>query len=341
MLQVSAPDGRIVHANVPQGMSAGSTFMVELPPVRGDSLVPHTLASSTVGVVDPRDNYSKVQIMRPPACVPSEPFATAYPIGSSPNETTIQAIPVSTEAIPSSAMPPPSASLLKVQVPPGTPGGSTVHVQIPGENRTIAAQVPHGETEFHVSYVPQDAPSAPIMSSAFQSSPARAPVALSSPSIQPEKLLLVRVPPGTAPGATLHVCIPDERGRILAVTVPPGVSQFHVSYTPQGGTTASNSRGIQNGSFQNNNSNGYNNRNNQSYNNNEGGIGSMILPLLGGAAMGAGLMSVFDHSHNSGYDDSPAYQQDAGDYGYDGGDVGGGDYGGDDYGGGGFGGGDY
>ena len=341
MLQVSAPDGRIVHVNVPQGISAGSTFMVEIPPVSVDSVVSSSLAaSSTVGVVEPHNNFSKLHVMQPPACVPTEPFATAYPVGSSPNETTIQPIPVSTTAFPSSAMTPPSSSLIKVQVPPGTPGGSTVHVQIPGENRTIAAQVPHGQTEFHVCYVPHDATSVPIMASTFQSSPVVAPVALSSPSIPPEKLLLVKVPPGTSPGTTLHVCIPDEPGRVLAATVPPGVSQFHVSYTPQVGRPASHSQGIPNGSFRNNNSNGYYNRNDQNNNNNGGGMGSMILPLLGGAAMGAGLMSVFDHTYNAGYDNSP---QDAGDYGGDvgGGDYGGDDYGGGDYGGGGFGGGDY
>jgi hypothetical protein len=43
--------------------------------------------------------------------------------------------------------------------------------------------------------------------------------------------LLVRVPPGTVPGTTLHVSVPDEPGRILAAQVPPGgVQEFHVSY---------------------------------------------------------------------------------------------------------------
>lgn len=54
-----------------------------------------------------------------------------------------------------------------------------------------------------------------------------------APAGTKEKLLSVRVPPGTPPGTTLHVSVPDEPGRILAAKVPPGnVSKFHVSYVP-------------------------------------------------------------------------------------------------------------
>jgi hypothetical protein len=357
MLQVSAPDGRIVQANVPYGMSAGSIFMVELPAARNgppvtSTIVSTTLAPTTIGVEKPHD-YSQIHVMQPPVSptLLSEPFVTAYPVGSNPNDITIQALPMSNpSAIPApipTPIPPPSSSrLLKVQVPPGTSGGTVIHVQVPGENRTISAQVPQGATEFHVSYEPA---AAPIVVTA------PSPSMVVSQYSGGEKLLLVAVPPGTAPGSTLHVGIPGEPGRVVAATVPPGVSQFHVSYIPHGDVAMRNN-GPLHGSFQNDHNrngqhNGYNNNNrgynsnNRGYNNSGGGgMGSMMLPMLGGAALGAGLMSIFDHSNQA--EDSAAYQQDTGDYGGGdyGGDYGGFDGGGDDggYGGdGGGGGGDY
>ena len=44
-------------------------------------------------------------------------------------------------------------------------------------------------------------------------------------------LLLVQVPDGSKPGDTIHVQIPNEN-RIMAVQIPEGVSEFHVSYEP-------------------------------------------------------------------------------------------------------------
>lgn len=114
--------------------------------------------------------------------------------------------------------------LVEVQVPPGMPAGATIYVELPGENRTLAAQVPPNVTSFHVAYTPRYEQQVPT--------PAHAePV--SRPQAGREKLLSVRVPPGTLPGTTLHVSVPDEPGRILAAKVPPGnVRKFHVSYIP-------------------------------------------------------------------------------------------------------------
>jgi hypothetical protein len=54
------------------------------------------------------------------------------------------------------------------------------------------------------------------------------------PPISPtkQKLLMVHVPEGVPPGATLQVEIPGE-DRTLAAQVPPGVRTFHVAYTPR------------------------------------------------------------------------------------------------------------
>lgn len=109
--------------------------------------------------------------------------------------------------------------LLLVQVPPGMPPGSSLQVEIPGENRTLTAQVPPGGVQsFHVAYSPRPQQQSSLVGDDKNKS----------------KLLLVRVPPGTAPGTTLHVSIPDEPGRILAAQVPAGnVPEFHVSYEPR------------------------------------------------------------------------------------------------------------
>lgn len=68
------------------------------------------------------------------------------------------------------------------------------------------------------------------------SQPAPGPIPTTNTSGQ--KLILVRVPPGTASGATLHVEVPDEPGRILAAQVPPHVSEFQVAYVPRNNNNA-------------------------------------------------------------------------------------------------------
>jgi hypothetical protein len=119
--------------------------------------------------------------------------------------------------------------LILVHVPPGLSAGKTMHVEVPGENRTLSVQIPPNVDTFHVSYTPrqnQHAMSPPPPSTYTQNQNVSRQ---QSPTGQ--KLLLVRVPPGTPAGTTLHVSVPDEPGRILAAQVPPGnVSEFHVSY---------------------------------------------------------------------------------------------------------------
>jgi hypothetical protein len=118
--------------------------------------------------------------------------------------------------------------LILVQVPPGLSAGKTMHVEVPGENRTLSVQIPPNVETFHVSYTPRlnqqpMTPPAPLGQNHHITTRQQSPTG--------QKLLLVRVPPGTPAGTTLHVSVPDEPGRILAAQVPPGnVSEFHVSY---------------------------------------------------------------------------------------------------------------
>lgn len=179
-------------------MKTGSVFYVKapstLPQLQSAS---ESTSSSKKSSVDPINGYSGLTPVPPP---PSEPAPFSQCLDT-PNHT-------------------PSAptALLKVKIPPGTVSGSTLHVQVPGENRLIAVQVPPNCNEFHVQYEPR------------QPTKTRQPAGV--PASQ--KLLLVTVPPNTKPGTTLRVQVPNEPGRLLSAQVPPGnVRQFHVSYQPR------------------------------------------------------------------------------------------------------------
>jgi hypothetical protein len=144
----------------------------------------------------------------------------------------------------------PKQKLLLVHVPQGMPAGSAMQVEVPGENRTITAQVPAGVQSFHVAYTPRPLPTPPQRQPPSQSRTPSPPIMVSPPPARHrapttsmgQRLLLVRVPPGTQAGTTLHVSVPDEPGRILAAQVPPGnVQEFHVSYEARVPQASSNS----------------------------------------------------------------------------------------------------
>ena len=180
MIQVAAPDGRIVQAAVPPGMSTGSTFMVRFP--RAPPVVPISLPQA-VAVEEPT---LAVAVAEPVPSAPATPVDTINPYS---NVTPVTA-PPSTASAPgapdvvpfsqaldhqlgpppaashrqqhrpvappqSLPTPPPGQELLLVKVPPGTAPGTTLHVTIPNDGRTLAAQVPPGNVkEFHVAYQP-------------------------------------------------------------------------------------------------------------------------------------------------------------------------------------------
>jgi len=227
---------------------------------------------------------------------------------------------------------------LMVNVPPGTSAGSTLHVQVPGENRTLAVTVPPGVSSFRVAYT----------ASALQQPPQQQqqttqPSAENSAQSIGQKLLLVQVPPGTAPGTTLHVAVPDEPGRILAAQVPANVAQFHVAYEPrnlniinnppQQADSGSGPPPYMNPSFKQQHqsptpgkmqmANTYNHQDQSNYqkNNNQGGRNSMgdyILPAVGAAALGTAAFATYEHfshnNHNSTNNGFTTNGDDAGDF---------------------------
>lgn len=305
IIHVAHPDGsgRLIRCEVPPGLTAGALFFVKAP-------MPTIATQSSPAVT--------ATPMPPPIPQPQHqpymPSASAYPVA--PDHVDLTAMPSPTaKAIPvhsyhndqypsrytpgvrpvSLASPATSVApllhMVKVVVPPGTVPGSTIHVQIPGGNRLIAAQVPPNCTEFHVQYDPLEA-STPCSSAILHSPPPRQPFQRIQPQAQAQrsyspviseyeqqhaekKLLLVQVPRGTAPGSTLHVEVPDEPGRLLSVTVPPNVKEFHVSYLPRPTSRPRNDDDDDDDDW-----------------------GSSLLPIAGGLATGLAGALLYEHFAN-------------------------------------------
>lgn len=365
-IRVDSPDGRrAVEAVVPAGMSPGKMFTVRFPP---EAKSPSTASqvSSVVGEHDtPGFAYSLDNFIAQSE-VHATPVGPAQSVNTSPAggyHTTVEARQEDATShgqtqggfadsidellvqessnqpkkkTPRQADQQPQKEIqrfMNVNVPPGTSAGSTLHVEVPGENRTLAVTVPPGVSTFRVAYAPTPPP---VQS--FQNS---------RQSIG-QKLLLVKVPAGTAPGATLHVAVPDEPGRILSAKVPGNVSQFHVAYEPrtidvqpvqpimQGGIA--NAPPSMNPAYQHQQQTYYSQANTGSmqqatpYNNNYqqqrphnnssgGGMGNYILPAVGAAALGAAAYATYDHFSHNNYDNGGTDDDGAGDVDVDMGDF--------------------
>lgn len=325
-IHVAHPDGsgRLIKAVVPHGIITGGKFLVRGPPS----------AQAPPAVAEPVGDYSRVDSSDYSSLPSPIPFSQAL---DNPEPHMAYASPIVGPSAPPSD--PVGKSLLRVQVPQGSAPGSTIHVQVPGENRLIAVQVPPNCTHFHVQYEPRvHHKTTPIVSS--QESRNTNVVSQSPPG---QKLLLVRVPQGATTGTTLHVQVPNESGRVLQAQVPPGqVKEFHVSYQPrvQGNNMQSQQQQQRSHPVSKYNINNQRPNNNGGWGsavlpivgglarNKNGGRGSAALPIVGGLATGAAAAMAYSHfAHaNDGQND-----QDQGDYNNDGGDYGGGDM---DYGGG-------
>jgi len=316
IMHVAHPDGsgRLIRAEVPKGLKPGNIFYVK-------ALVGSTAPSSPIVTSSSIPSHTKPSNPPSPQRQSPVPLADAYPIyGEHIDVTCLPSPPASpppfSECLeddfplrytPASGLLPSPLTVgyqnggltsssgmktVKVVVPSGTVPGTTIHVQIPGENRLVAAQVPPNCREFHVQYDPQELTS-PAASSSILNSPAmyqhhsyRPPPVPSSPAAASDyapststchdtKLLSVKVPKGTRAGSTLHVQVPGEPGRLLSARVPPGnVREFHISYLPRsaaGPIATSATRPL------------------------VGNWGSAVLPVAGGVATGLAGAMVYDH----------------------------------------------
>lgn len=251
-ITVMAPDGsRTVKASIPNGLGPGDTFLVRLarrrefeqPPSEIHKTQPNfanALEDWLTPIPEAQFNDSSIPTIsenvsenhlieckeeaKDELLHPQEDTNTAECISEQKTNAKSDVPANSTTPRQMQASP---QKLLLVQVPPGLVPGQIMHVEVPGEDRTLSVQIPADVDSFHVSYTPRipTAASEPLN----RLSPPETFLRQQSPAGQ--KLLLVRVPPGTPAGTTLHVSVPDEPGRILAAQVPPGnVSEFHVSY---------------------------------------------------------------------------------------------------------------
>ena len=360
-IQVAAPDGQLISAVVPAGMGPGSSFTMQYPssmavvPDATTHVTPVPPPAAAIPV-DPitqkpirafpvnekeqeQSNEEEIQEPITATLVEENDEQTSKLVKSSPPATAPTVYP-NNPTIPQNAAN--NQRFLHVQVPPGTPAGSTIHVQIPGENgRMLAAVVPPGVSQFQVAYEPQIPAQTPVVvpSSAVAPPPAttvfpsnsmpQTTYASNYPNTNPicyppqpsnQRLLLVKVPPGTPPGSRLRVQIPGEN-RMIEATVPPGVSEFHVAYTPMQANQYNNQSGQamnrnpnrygrnQYCNRQNQNNQNRNGQNNQypyeNNNRNNGGLGSMAAPFVVGALTGAAVGSMMHHhSYHDDYDQS-------------------------------------
>ena len=271
-LTVRSPDGsQSVRAIVPDGLTAGDGFLVRFPPLpataevrdgatsyrqdrsdppfegRGRSIdeilgsraAPDPVADDALETrEEDHDGEQEELIQDSPSLVDVlDNFFTPKPDVPKVEEKKVAEKKNAEESSQTSSAP--RQKLLLVDVPPGIRPGSTIHVEIPGEFRTLAALVPPNVTSFHVAYTPQPvevhSPSTPrYVPPTMRVAPpqqAQSTLVHHLQAAPGQKLLLVRVPPGTEGGTTLHVSVPDEPGRILAAKVPRGgVTEFHVSY---------------------------------------------------------------------------------------------------------------
>lgn len=210
-----------------------------------------------------------------------------------------------------------SSSLLLVQVPPGTQPGDIIHVQIPGEDRVIAAQVPPDVSEFHVSYEPSPTPIRFNSSSpAFIQPPKNQYTYTETSSMtnrgsnnyhemarsysSPSKMVLVQVPEGAQPGSVIQVQVPGEN-RVIMAQVPPDAREFYVTIdnTPLNQTPTINpsiNRNVVPMDGNRNNSSNVNQQNGNSF--------GLVAPIVAGAAlMGAAGYMMTQHGESETTDD--------------------------------------
>jgi len=113
---------------------------------------------------------------------------------------------------------------------------------------------------------------------------------LSKPLDNSEKYrVLVKVPPGVAPGQTLEIKVPEDNNRILQVKVPHNIREFYVEYDP---TNERSTGSIKNGAD-------VDSRGRTPPANGGNAIDEAMIPILGGAALLGAAGLIIGH-HNNG-----------------------------------------
>ena len=255
---VQTPSGKCVLAVIPMGMSSGDTFQVDVPRDAGNGKKDDSMN------LNQYPSSHAVTPMEVPA--PSAPLMEDY----EPN------IPINTEISPkfstnsvATSVTGGNQSTMLVKVPPGCAAGSTIHVQVPGENKLIAAKVPPNVSEFYVAYkaTPQSAQKVQIQNTRGQTAGFRQGI----------------IPPSTAAHKNKNNNIGSTNyGAQTVYNENRGISGNTGIYSRQNGYHVDQQR-----------------NQNQSKNSSDNEM-SILAPILGGAAMLGAAGFMIGHHQNGG-----------------------------------------
>lgn len=269
---VSAPSGKCISAIIPQGMVCGDEFQVDIPndPFNTDERNQAHFPPQTQ-----QHSQAVTPIEMPPPTAPlMEGHFSKTPIASAVLETrqdnsafanSFRPVPPPPQGVD------PNKKLVLVKVPPGCAPGSTIHVQIPGENRMVAAEVPPNVDEFHVSYEPK-----PQRTQQNQ-----------IPKVTGQSV------PTTWHNNNMHNTYNHSQNN--SVFHQPQQNSGNGLYTD----TRRNEQRYQTRSQNSYHSNQHSNYHHTKENQSDGGMG-ILAPLLGGAAMMAGAGYMIGHHDNGG-----------------------------------------
>lgn len=253
---VSAPSGKCVSTVIPAGMRFGDKFQVDVPNDPFDhgteNQVHHSMNQNHQ---PPAQAVTPIEVPAPSAPMMQNYFSNvpiAAAIPETRQDTGSPSIVNSFNPTPTPApVVDPNQNLMLVKVPPGCAPGTIIHVQVPGENRMVAAKVPPNVVEFHVAYEPKPKPQ--------------------------------------------RVQTPQVRGQTVPTLRQRNQSLNNFDGSHNGHQTAYSGNGGYNEQNRYQNRNHSHNQNNHS----DGGMG-ILAPILGGATMLGAAGYMIGHHDNSG-----------------------------------------
>ena len=315
---VSAPSGKCIRAIIPQNMRCGDQFQVDIPNDPYNNTIGNEKQVQTHLTNEPykhQPSQAITPIPLPPPSAPEKdagtvPIAQAVAIPEpEPQQSAPPVVDAFNPAPPQAPVPvvDPSKQLMLVKVPPGCAPGTILHVQIPGENRMVGAQVPPNVREFHVAYEPQSRSQ------------------LQQPQFQQVVGQRVAAPRQSHGGRdnynrydnNTYSSVDDDRYGYQGYSNNGYSNGYHQNQNQ-------NQNQTQTQQYNSNRHNGFSNdlRSGQTrtQGNRSGGGMGILAPILGGAAMlGAAGYMIGHHDHGVDYGGDGSYG-DGGDYGDDGGD---------------------